>query len=89
MQSPTIDDLAELLVPAWADALEAEVTLESDFIALGGDSLSAIAIADVVAERYGSFDEIDTVALQAVFEAPTLRGMAKTLARFMNEQASE
>lgn len=81
----TIDDLIELLVPVWTEALGVAATPGSDFLALGGNSLSAVMIANAVAERYSACPGIEVTALQATFEAPTLRAMADLLAAVLNE----
>jgi hypothetical protein len=84
----TADDLIELLVPVWTEALGVPATPDSDFLALGGNSLSAVTIADAVAERYSACPRIEMIALQATFEAPTLLAMAELVTAFLNEHAS-
>ena len=84
----TTDDLIELLVPVWTEALGVEASPQSEFFALGGNSLSAVAIADAVAQRYSACPGIEVVALQATFDAPTLLAMAEFVAAFINEAAN-
>jgi hypothetical protein len=84
----TTDDLVELLIPSWSTALGVEVTAESDFLALGGTSLAALAVAGAVAERYDACEDIELIALEAVFEAPTLLALAGVLAARINERAT-
>lgn len=77
------DALLNLLVDAWSAALETEITAESDFFELGGDSVAAISIARAVSERYGDREDIEVEAIQAVFEQATPGGMAKALGAFI------
>jgi hypothetical protein len=84
----TTDDLIELLVPVWTEVLGVAATPDSDFLALGGNSLSAVTIANAVAERYSACPGIEAIALQATFEAPTLRAMADLVTAVLNEPAS-
>jgi Phosphopantetheine attachment site len=82
---PNFEELVAVLVMAWSDALNMEVTPQSDFLALGGTSITAMVIADAVAERYGDCKGMELCALQSVFECPNLLAMAERLSGFMRE----
>lgn len=84
----TTDELVTLLVPIWSTVLRVQANADSDFIALGGDSQSAVAIAGAVVERCGRPDGFEAVALRAVFESATLQAMAEALAAFLGERAA-
>lgn len=74
----------ELLVAEWSSALGTHGSAESDFIALGGNSFSAVTIAAAVAQRFRSCEDLQARALQCAFEAPTLQAMAEALAALVN-----
>jgi len=88
-ESPTHDELVELLIPVWAEALGTSVGRGSDFLALGGTSLAAVLIATAVAARYERYDDIGAQALEAVFASPTLDDMATALKTFVDERSGE
>jgi amino acid adenylation domain-containing protein len=70
-QTPTEIDLAAI----WCDLLGLEqLNRESDFFALGAQSLRAAQLVARVAERWGV-----QLPIQRLFDDPTLRGMAKLL----------
>jgi hypothetical protein len=81
---PSSDDVLALLMPLWRSALGTEVNAETDFLAHGGSSLSAMSIADAVARRYPQREGLALVALQTTFEARTLREAADALAAFLH-----
>jgi yersiniabactin nonribosomal peptide synthetase len=81
MSSTSVEaPLVALLVSAWTEAFGVAATPDSDFFALGGSSLQAVAIAEHVVERYPACEEIRFHALSAVFECPNLEAMAARLA---------
>lgn len=77
-----------LLVDAWSEALGVRATADSDFLALGGTSLAAMAVARAVSEHLGDPDGFEAVALQAVFEQATLRDMARELHAYLAHEAT-
>jgi acyl carrier protein len=73
MSSPvgSADSVREAVAAAWRDVLErADIGLDDDFYALGGDSLRAVRIVDRVQQTIG----VD-VSVRAVLECRTVRGM--------------
>ena len=63
------------LAGIWGELLKAErVGAGDDFFALGGDSLLAMQLFFVIEDRMGV-----RLPVAAIFEAPTLRGLAKTI----------
>jgi hypothetical protein len=53
---------------AWRDALDVEIADDSDFYALGGNSLSAAEIATRVAEGHPDVADLDLTILTAILE---------------------
>jgi hypothetical protein len=84
---PTLSDLSEMLVSLWSDILETSVDPRSNLLALGASSLSAAAVATNLAKVYPDFEGIEIVALQAVFEVPTISQIAEVLDGFVAQQA--
>jgi len=83
---PTIDDLVDLLLPAWTEALGQPARADSDFFALGGTSLTAVSIAVAVASGLEQYEDIEVRALESVFASPTLIDMAAALKAFIEER---
>ena len=81
--TPVEEPLVALLVSAWTEAFGVAATPNSDFFALGGSSLEAVAIAERVVQRYPNCDGIHLRALSAVFECPNLEAMAARLAEIV------
>jgi amino acid adenylation domain-containing protein len=67
--------LERSLVDLWSGLLGVEVGVEDDFFALGGHSLIATQLAVQVRSRFG----VD-LTLRALFQTPTVAGLAATLA---------
>jgi hypothetical protein len=84
---PTQDETVALLVAAWTEALGTAVTPDSDFLALGGNSLTALGIAEAVVSRFPDCEGIDVCALEAMFACHSLAEMAEALRTFAEEQA--
>lgn len=88
--SPEVgDELLTLLLSAWSAALGADVSEDSDFFALGGNSVAAISIAQAVSHRFDDLGDIEFVALQAIFETGTPRGTAKVLTEFLTDSEDQ
>lgn len=63
------------LATLWAEVFDTDVvTAESDFYDLGGDSLSAVQLAEAIEDRLDLRVEVD-----ALFDYPTLRELARHL----------
>lgn len=73
---PPLEGLEQDLASLWCEVLDAAfVSREANFFALGGQSLSAVRLAALVARRFGArFSASD------VFIAPTLADMAARIA---------
>lgn len=83
---PTQDETVALLVAAWTEALDMAVTPDSDFLALGGNSLTALGIAEAVVEHFPDCEGMDVCALEAAFACHSLAEMAEVLRSFAEEQ---
>jgi amino acid adenylation domain-containing protein len=67
--------LERFLAALWQEVLgRAEIGAEEDFFALGGTSLQAAVLIRLLEERFGEY-----VYVVALFEAPTVRGLARYL----------
>jgi thioesterase domain-containing protein/acyl carrier protein len=67
--------LERFLAALWQEVLgRAEIDAEEDFFALGGTSLQAAVLIRLLEERFGEY-----VYIVALFEAPTVRGLARYL----------
>lgn len=71
------DAALEVLRRSCREALATDhVDADSDFFLLGGDSLAAVSIANMVATELGDDAELENVVLRALFEEPTLGAVA-------------
>lgn len=77
------DDVIQALTEAWAEVFETEVTADSDFFALGGDSLCAVSIAAMMAERYPGHEQLDVFTLEAIFEHGSVAAIAADVGQFL------
>lgn len=76
----TRETIAEALRVAHADVLGLhDVTLESNLLELGGDSLTAIMVAGRLLEQFPELDDPDLALTLAILEAPTIRDLASTI----------
>jgi len=85
---PTQEEAVALLVAAWSEALGTAVTPDSDFLAVGGNSLTALAIAEAVVGRFPGCEGVDVCALEALFGCPSLAQMAEALRAFAAQSAA-
>lgn len=69
----------------WSELLDASVTDRSDnFFLLGGDSLTATQLVDIVEQRLGA-----QLSLRAFFAAPTVVGCAEAMTFLRDEDVEE
>lgn len=69
------DDVERRLIAIWRRALEVDVVApEDDFFDLGGHSLLAVEVFDAIERDFGA-----GLPLASIFEAPTVRQLAKLL----------
>ncbi|NNC65150.1 MAG: hypothetical protein HKN84_10220 [Gammaproteobacteria bacterium] len=67
--------LEQMLVELWQRLLSVEsIGVEDDFFELGGDSLRAMKLVNELREAFGEY-----IYAMAVFDAPTVAGLAKLL----------
>ena len=71
---PQSTDLAGVLAEAWTDILGTEPTDDADFLASGGDSLSAVHLCAMLTERTGI-----TLTVGDIFADPRYRAIAERL----------
>ncbi|HKI00347.1 MAG TPA: amino acid adenylation domain-containing protein [Thermoanaerobaculia bacterium] len=73
----------ESIAAVWRELLGLDrVGVEDDFFALGGDSLMAMQLLTRLRQATGA-----AIPLQAIFETPTVAGLAATVAAFRGTQA--
>jgi phosphopantetheine binding protein len=78
-ETPSVEAIAEELLPLWSTALGTQAAVDSDFFTLGGNSLAAVAIATAIAERHANIDGLELIALEAMFATASLLEMARAL----------
>lgn len=77
-----------VLERSWSEALNTgDVGPDSDFFALGGDSLAALRIGRMIASELEADDETQAFVLAALFEEPTLGAVAVQLDRHLRERS--
>jgi acyl carrier protein len=82
---PPQTELEELLADIWIDLLRVDrVGRLDNYFKLGGHSLSAVQLAFRIREQLGI-----EVPMRALFNSPTLKGLAATLERILLEAADE
>jgi amino acid adenylation domain-containing protein len=73
---PAVNPTEAVLVDYWCTLLRlAQVSVDANFFHLGGHSLLAARLVAFVAEHFGV-----RIGLRAVFEAPTIQGLAERIA---------
>ena len=67
--------MIEILSGLWTDALGVPgIGLDEDFFDVGGNSLAAVALVDLINRRFGA-----RLGAGAMFEFPTIRLLAGTI----------
>jgi acyl carrier protein len=72
----TQQDVEELLLAEVAEILRVPVSAGDDFLEIGGNSLSAVVLADRLASKLGH-----RVSIELVFDAPSIRALADAIWR--------
>jgi amino acid adenylation domain-containing protein/FkbH-like protein len=76
------NDIESTIIGAWSQALGTqEITRDSDFFALGGDSLPAVQVIIQLNQAF----EI-SLALQDVFDYPTVKSLAEAVKKALQEK---
>ena len=66
--------LQEKLLHIWTDILEQEVNLDSDFFDMGGNSLQAVRLTNLISEKFDL-----EVGIGELFENSTVRRMSELI----------
>ena len=66
--------MQEKLLHIWTDILEQEVNLDSDFFDVGGNSLQAVRLTNLISEKFDL-----EVGIGELFENPTVRRMSELI----------
>lgn len=66
--------MQEKLLHIWTDILEQEVNLDSDFFDMGGNSLQAVRLTNLISEKFDL-----EVGIGELFENSTVRRMSELI----------